>query len=47
MKRNKVPPTVSLQYFIYEVKKQEQKEKKIKYMNGNTNEVLQIKNLDV
>ena len=45
MKRNKLPPTVSLQY--YEVKKQEQKEKKIKYMNGNTNEVLQIKNLDV
>ena len=29
MKRNKLPPTISLQYLLNECKKQEQKDKKL------------------
>lgn len=46
MKRNKLPPTISLQYLLNEIKKQEQKDKKILYVSSDTDNVLQIKNKD-
>ena len=46
MKRNKLPSSISLQYLINEVKKQEQKDKKIMYVSSDTDNVLQIKNKD-
>jgi len=46
MKRNKLPSNISLQYLINEVKKQEQKDKKIMYVSSDTDNVLQIKNKD-
>ena len=46
MKRNKLPSNISLQYLINEVKKQEQKDKNIKYLNCVTNTPLQTVNKD-
>jgi hypothetical protein len=42
MKRNKLPPTISLQYLMNECKKQEQRDRKIKYINSGSDEKLQI-----
>ena len=42
MKRNKLPPTISLQYLLNECKKQEQKDRKNKYIGGDSDEILQI-----
>ena len=44
MKRNKLPSSISLQYLINEVKKQEQKENnnKITNIDGDTREILQL-----
>ncbi len=45
MKRNKLPPTISLQYLLNECKKQEQKdrrEKIIAYVDDASSEILQI-----
>ena len=47
MKRNKLPSNISLQYLINEVKKQEQKERNIKYLNCVTNTPLQTVNKDI
>jgi len=47
MKRNKLPPTISLQYLLNECKKQEQKDKKIKYIDGGSDEILQITQKDI
>ena len=47
MKRNKLPPTISLQYLMNECKKQEQKEKKLTYINSGSDEILQIKPKDI
>ena len=47
MKRNKLPQTISLQYLLRECKKQEQKEKKIKYIDGGSDELLQIGQKDI
>ena len=45
MKRNKLPPTISLEFLLNEVK--EQNEKKIKYIDGNSDEILQIAQKDI
>ena len=42
MKRNKLPPTISLQYLLNECKKQEQKDRKNKYIGGDSDEILQL-----
>jgi hypothetical protein len=42
MKRNKLPPTISLEFLLNECKKQEEKDKKIKYIDGGSDEILQI-----
>ncbi len=45
MKRDELPPTISLQYLLNECKKQEQKdrrEKIIAYFDDATSEILQI-----
>ena len=42
MKRNKLPPTISLEFLLNECKKQEQKEKKIKYIDSGSDENPQI-----
>ncbi len=45
MKRNKLPPTISLEYLLKEVNKQEQRdrrEKVIVYVDDATSEILQI-----
>ena len=50
MKRSKLPSNISLQYLINEVKKQEQKEnkgKRIAYIDGDTNEILQLGGKDI
>ena len=47
MKRNKLPPTISLQYLMNECKKQEQKERNIRYINSGSVEILQIKPKDI
>ena len=47
MKRNKLPPTISLQYLINECKKQEQKDRKIKYINSDSDEILQLGQKDI
>ena len=47
MKKNKIPPKISLEYLQNEVKKQEQREKKIMYISSDINIVLQIKNKDI
>ena len=49
MKRNKLPSSISLQYLINEVKKQEQKEnnKKIAHIDGDTREILQLGEKDI
>jgi len=47
MKRNKLPPTISLQYLLNECKKQEQKEKTIKYIDDGSDEILQIAQKDI
>ena len=50
MKKSKLPANISLEYLINEVKKQEQKEKLAKkknlitYIDGATNEIVQIIN---
>ncbi len=47
MKKSKIPPKISLEYLLNEVKKQEQREKKILYISSDTDIVLQIKNKDI
>ena len=47
MKRNKLPPTISLQFLMNECKKQEQKEKQIRYINSDSDEILQTKPKDI
>ena len=47
MKKSKIPPKISLEYLLNEVKKQEQREKKILYISSDTHIVLQIKNKDI
>jgi len=47
MKRNKLPSNISLQYLINEVKKQEEKERNIQYLNCVTNTPLQTVNKDI
>lgn len=47
MKKSKIPPKISLEYLLNEVKKQEQREKKILYISSDTEIVLQIKNKDI
>ena len=47
MKRNKLPPTISLQYLINECKKQEQKDRKIKCFNSGSDEILQLGQKDI
>ena len=45
MKRNKLPPTISLEFLLNEVK--EQKEKKIKYIDSGSDEIPQIAQKDI
>ncbi len=47
MKRNKLPPTISLQYLINEVKKQEHRDIKIKCFNSDSDEILQLGQKDI
>ena len=47
MKRNKLPPTISLPYLMNECKKQEQKEKIIVYVDELTSKYLQIGQKDI
>ncbi len=47
MKRTKLPSSVSLQYLLNEVKKQEQREKKIEYHSCVTYTLLETVNKDV
>jgi hypothetical protein len=45
MKRNKLPPTISLEFLLNEGKKQE--EKKIKYIDSGSDEIPQIAQKDI
>ena len=45
MKRNKLPPTISLEFLLNEVK--EQKGKKIKYIDSGSDEIPQIAQKDI
>jgi hypothetical protein len=47
MKRNKLPPTISLEFLLNECKKQEQREKKIEYRTCVTETLLEIVNKDI
>ncbi len=47
MKKSKIPPKISLEYLLNEVKKQEQREKKILYRTCVTKTLLETVNKDV
>ena len=50
MKRNKLPPTISLQYLLNECKKQEQKDRKEKiivYVDELTSNFIQLEQKDI